>query len=312
MEFHFLSSFVAILRESQVIFVKNRNLMASISLFILLLHSSLLLCNFFSFKPLFKDFITQESLYLQLTSPGSPEYTTILLAMAKDVRLFMGLAWFFILAFSIVSLFSSTATILASAIIYGERSLCFKDLLLTGLKSWKRTLTTWFYIALFDIGFIFFAFFSFLPLVVPIKMTISNYLILIIVLSFYAYLGVYWNLSIVIAVLEEKCGLEAIGKATQLAMGMKLQGFLLNVLFGILGFLLYYSWSLVSVKSEAFILLMALLISNIGCLIKMQAWMAFTVFYHLCKQSHGEEIELQGALEYTKAPTQPLITAEIP
>ena len=146
---------------------------------------------------------------------------------------------------------------------------------------------------------------------IPSRPSTFSYVITIPIVIFYCFLAVAWNLSIVIAVLEEKGGLEAIGKAAELVKGMKLQGFLLNILSEILASVVYLGFILLPTKSEALSMLVVLVLFSLACLIKMAAFMAFTVLYIVCKHSHGEEIELQGSLEYVMAPKEALLGAEI-
>lgn len=290
--------------------------MASVSLLIIFLHSFLLLCNYFSIKPFLKDFVMEQTL-LFLTSPGSSQHTNIVTAMTADLRIVLGLQWFFFLALSIAFLLSSATTILATAVTYGELDLSFKSLLLRVLKLWKRPIITWFYICIFYIGYVVFASFSVVPFTfqfgTPSHPTTFVYAIWIPAAVFYMYLAVDLNLSIVISVLEEKSGFEAFGKASQLSKGMKVQGFLLNLVFEVLVLIVYKCWDMMKEKSGInYFLLMSLLSLNIGWLIKMASSMAFAVFYHVCKQALGEEIELQRNFEYTKVSNQPLIGAELP
>ena len=51
---------------------------------------------------------------------------------------------------------------------------------------------------------------------------------------FYLHLSVVWTLAIVVSVIEEKSGIQALGRAARLVKGMKLKGFLLKLLFGTL------------------------------------------------------------------------------
>ncbi|KAJ7979529.1 Polyadenylate-binding protein 1-B-binding protein [Quillaja saponaria] len=265
--------FVGILRESQQIFIKHKKLMAFITLFSLLLHSILLLCNFFSVKPFLNDFIMKETLLL--ANPSGSDYASLLVALGLDIKIFTGVQWLFILATYIASLLSSTMTIIASANTYGGLNLTLKDLLSRAVNLWRRPLVTWFYMTLFEIGYLFLAILIFLPLRLSFSphshSSILAALSLILVSVFYMYLAVVWNLALVVSVLEEKYGFEAIGKAGQLVKGMKLNG--------------------------------------------MFSLMAFTIFYHICKKVHGEEIELQVSLElYSKlnSPAPIMISAELP
>ncbi|XP_028791032.1 uncharacterized protein LOC114746925 [Neltuma alba] len=242
MESNSISSFVRILRESLFIFLKNKSLMACIALLILLLHSFLVSCKFFSIKPLMKDLHMEET-RLFLTSPRSSQHTHIVTAMTADLHELVGLEWFFALALTVASLFSSATAVLASAITYGEGNISFRDLVSTAsVKSCPRLFITWFYIFLFDLGYIFLMLLSIFPFALnfasPFRPTIFLYVILFLASAFHMYLAVVWKMSIVVSVLEEKSGVDSFGKASQILKGSKLQGFLLNIMFGV-GLIVY-------------------------------------------------------------------------
>ncbi|XP_028775403.1 uncharacterized protein LOC114732271 [Neltuma alba] len=121
-------------------------------------------------------------------------------------------------------------------------------------------------------------------------------------------------MSVVISVLEEKSGLEALGKAWQILKGFKVQGFLLNLMYDVpvlIGYIWWYKES--PKKGTYYTLVTGLILLNVACVIKMLIVVAFTVLYHMCKQSHGEEVELQGSLKYTKvSDDEPTVGSEIP
>ncbi|XP_028782703.1 uncharacterized protein LOC114738810 [Neltuma alba] len=316
MDSNMFSGCVRILRESHSILLKNRSLMASISLLILLLHSFLVSCKFFFLRLLIKDFAMKET-RLFFTSPESSQYTNLVSAMTEDVHLFAALAWFFVLVLSMASLFSAATVVLASAITYGKENLSFRDLLPKVFKASKRLIITWFYVSVFDLGYLVLASISIFALAMnlasPQRPTTFVYVISIPVLAFLIFLAVVWNMSVVISVLEEKSGLEAIGKASQILKGLKGQGFLLNLVYTVIALIVQIWWFLETKKKGTYnSLFLALILVNVTCLTKMSQMMAFTVFYHMCKFNHGEEVELQGNLEYTKLPIEPMIGAEAP
>ncbi|XP_028775410.1 uncharacterized protein LOC114732280 [Neltuma alba] len=235
--------------------------------------------------------------------------------MTSYFRKFAGLEWFFILALFMASVFSSAITILASAVTYAEANLSFRDLLSRVFKSCKRPITTWFYISLFNLGYIFLELSFILPFSVnfssPLfRPTTFAYVLLIPVSAFQMYLSVFWKMSLVISVLEEKSGLEAFGKASQILKGLKLQGFLLNLVYGVPG-LIAYIWFFRTKKRIGVYssLLVDLIFWNVVSVLNMSLMVAYTVFYHKCKQNHGEEVELQGSFEYIKVAHEPMITA---
>lgn len=120
----------------------------------------------------------------------------------------------------------------------------------------------------------------------------------------------------VVSVLEEKSGIEALGRAEQLVEGMKIKGFLLKLVFGTLYYVLLQLLRITisSKKSKATIVCIWLLVVNSVCFVKMFSLTVFTIFYHECKKTHGEEVsETQGRVEYNKAASDmPLINSNIP
>lgn len=122
------------------------------------------------------------------------------------------------------------------------------------------------------------------------------------------YLAVVWNLALVVSVLEEICGIEALGKAEQLIKGSKQRGFSLNILFGALSLSVFCG----VLMSENAAMIPLLLLNSIYCLIEMFKLTTYTVLYHECKETHGEELEMQGGTKYTKVAFTPLISADAP
>lgn len=148
-------------------------------------------------------------------------------------------------------------------------------------------------------------------LIFPDHVTLSEIIILIPAVVFLSYLAVVWNLAFVVSVLEEKCGIDALGRAAVLVKGFKLSGFFLNIVFGIPSLVLIPGFRLAnSEKSTTIRVSVVLVMLNCLWLIKMFAFMAFTVFYYECKNNLGEkEIE---SLEYTKLSSAEQISADIP
>ncbi|KAH0993292.1 hypothetical protein GBA52_004775 [Prunus armeniaca] len=124
--------------------------------------------------------------------------------------------------------------------------------------------------------------------------------------SFQAYLAVVWNLALLVSVLEKICGIEALGKAEQLIKGSKRHGFSLNILFGALSLSVFCG----VLMSENAAMIPLLLLNSMYCLIEMFKLTTYTVLYHECKETHGEELEMQEGTKYTKVAFTPLISAD--
>lgn len=69
---------------------------------------------------------------------------------------------------------------------------------------------------------------------------------------------------------------------------------------------------MVNIRSQYTYLLMGLVLVNGLWLVRMYGLRAFTVLYHEGKRNHGEETEMILGLNYTKIPSLPLITENLP
>ncbi|OMO51021.1 hypothetical protein CCACVL1_30050 [Corchorus capsularis] len=307
--------------DTYKIYLKNGRLMAFIAVLIISLHSMLFLSNVFSLEPLISDLIIKQS-FLLLTSPGTPEFTNVFLGIQRDIKIFVGLEWIFLLLSAVASIFFTVSITHASALIHGGKTTSMKDLVLRTIRSWKRPFVTSFYITLLGLGYIFLSLVTLLPLVLILGyQVISSYsgiLLLIPAMVFYIYLSVVWNLSLVVSIMEEKSGIKALGKAAEIVKGMKFQGFILSLVLTVLSVILFqgFRWMInFNVKrSEAAIILMGLLVLNSMWMVRMFGQTAYTVLYYKCKKNHGEEVELEAAaeMEYTKISTVPLLNESIP
>ncbi|KAH7569311.1 hypothetical protein JRO89_XS06G0142500 [Xanthoceras sorbifolium] len=266
--------------------------------------------NYFFIKPLIADMVKLSMVLV--TDPTSPQIGNLLIRMKEDIRAIVGGEWISALVSVVSSLFFATSTIIASAVIHGGKNLSVKELLLSTIRSLKRPFHTWFYTALFGLGYNFFVLANLLSTVLTVQHPVASKalcIVLVVLASvLYAYLAVVWILAFVISVLEEKSGIEALGKAAELVKGMQLHGFLLNLLYTISGSVLVQGIRLIPLKqSSAFHVIIGLLVINSHRLVWMFCLMAFTVFYHQCKKTHEEEVELRVSFEYSKIPTTLLI-----
>ena len=168
-----------------------------------------------------------------------------------------------------------------------------------------------FYTTLSDLGYVFFVLAFVVPFVLTGLSALSLFLF-ILTAPLYFYLAVIWTLAIVVSVLEEKCGIEALGKAGEIVKGLTLKGFLLKLLFRALYCVLLQLLRMINNKqSTGTNICASLVVVNSVCFVMMFSLIAFMVFYHECKKMHGEELvsEIQGGVEYTKTVSQdtPLI-----
>lgn len=124
-----------------------------------------------------------------------------------------------------------------------------------------------------------------------IMLQVILWVLVILFVSLYLYFSVvYWVLSMVVSVLEECSGIQA------------LEGFLLFVFINLFTYgFFHFSSKLLVVKQaeltqELFGLLLAICLSLMG----MFEFQAYAIFYFECKKNHGESVELHGSIEYNR------------
>lgn len=316
MGFHMLLDFLRMVRDVSKLFPKNLKLMSSITLLIIFLDSILMV-----FLKICIKVLSTKAKSLQVNNTTtSAELTNILFTMTDYLRLYAGLAFIFICAFSFISLFFITASIIGSAVTYCRKDLSTKELLLRAVKSMKRTVVSWLYIRLLDLGYGLLVALLLLLLVLIFNITFTilafSMILLVVALFFRTYLDVVWNLALVVSVLEDICGIEALGKAARLVKGSKLRGFFLNLF---VAFSMSMFNGLVTIGTVAFPenarMIPSLFSYSITCLITMFLYMSYTVLYYECKKTHGEEVERKLSTEYTKVAfteSTPLLSADAP
>ncbi|GLT80424.1 hypothetical protein SLA2020_518630 [Shorea laevis] len=322
----FVHILVHILTDTYKIFLQNGKLMALITLLIISFHSILDISNyFFSIKPLISDLMV-EIFFPGFATPGIPEFSELISGEYKDFRI---LELIYILISSTASFFFATATTYAAAMTLSGRKLSIKALASTTVKLWRRPLVTSFYMTLLAFGDFCLCLIILITLLLIFGIIPSKALVITLAFPFviiYAYITVVWELSFVASVLEEKSGIEALGKAANIVRGMQVPGFALNLGMVILSLVLSQSCELVGQqKAKVQIIVGVVVIHSISLVIRMFVYMAYTVMYLQCKKNHGEEdqpfvgpnnhgeeVELQGTVECTKMTSSPLIDEDIP
>ncbi|XP_058113880.1 uncharacterized protein LOC131256842 [Magnolia sinica] len=304
-----------ILREALKIPSKNGKLFLSITLLFLIPSSLLYLANNFAIKPLVTD-ISAKSVMLQDNDPQRPGYTKLMGAINKDAGILVSGEMIFLLISSMVSLFAITATISASAMAYYRKDLTHNELFIRIGRTWKRPLITRLYIILFNSGCLFLililiGMLKMFAMGLPIALACLLLVLALLFLCFYGYISVICNLGIVISVIEESnYGIGALAKAAELIKGRKRQGYIIYVLFKLVGLAIY--WVLGSAMQVMHLThASSLVLVNIGSLETILLFMVFTMFYIECKKSHGEKVEIEGESGYSLVPTIPLVDASL-
>ncbi|KAF9586780.1 hypothetical protein IFM89_039998 [Coptis chinensis] len=121
-------------------------------------------------------------------------------------------------------------------------------------------------------------------------------------------------LSLVISVLEDCYGLQALGKAEKLVEGRKVFGLVLTFVVMIL----YNPGTLFSMinKNQQTVTTQILIAYgvtvNFAILVKILSMKAYTVFYFELKESHGEQIVVEEDMEYSTMSSIPLVDSDLP
>lgn len=307
MKFNKFLRFLEIFVKSITIMSKNGKLLAMGTSMYLTIFSIFVFLNMSSIKPLISDFITKA---VELKSQDPQEsllFAESLVPIQKYVRSFLGVQLAFGLALFITSLFGQTAITLLTAVSYQDKKMSLKNLITGMPQASTRLFLTSFQVTLMRVGFFLL---GFLVLLVP-NIMISNNLIvslvislvlLIFVVSLYVYFSVVWVLSLVISVLEECSGIEALGKAGRLVKGKKFEGFLLFISINFLSYILYKVLSNIIAEkhSELNQEISRVFLGSCLSLTGMFELQAYTILYFECKKTQGEAIELKETIKHSK------------
>ncbi|KAG9456035.1 hypothetical protein H6P81_000543 [Aristolochia fimbriata] len=281
--------------------------------FSLILPSSILfIANVFALRPFYLD-IHLKSNEQNITEKGTPRYDELFSGMEKDVRVIMGEEAAFFLAGSILQLLATVAAIYASGLAHWGQKVSPRDLFVRVGSIWRRPLITWLCIGVFKLGYLFLLvlFVGLLVLITQLGTTLFSTLAILVTLSgllYYLYLGMVWELGLVISVMEEGSqGFSALGKAGELIKGRRLQGLLLYLLFTITEIALFWffwshRWFPKFARTGVVPLAIAVTLTCLSCLIALFSTVVYTVFYCVCKESRGEEIEAQETSGYSLIP----------
>ncbi|XP_024968546.1 uncharacterized protein LOC112508001 [Cynara cardunculus var. scolymus] len=316
MEFNKLFGFLGILKKSIKIMLKNGRLLAIVTSIYLIIAPVFYVWNISTIKPIIFDFSTK-SIQLASLDPRGLPFSQDLASILKDIKVLLGIELAFLLALFLTSLFAQTAIIFLTEASYKSKKIYVNDLMVRVPRSSTRLFITCFHVALLRVGYIYF---GFVTLMVPTIMFSGHkivskvilWVLMIFLVILYLYLSVVWLMSSVISVLEECSGIEALGKAGKLVKGNKLEGFSLNLMFNLLAYAFYHVLSKRSagIRTELTQAFLQFFLMSCICLLVVLELQAYAVFYFECKKSHGEEIELQGSVEYSKISNMPLVIGE--
>ncbi|WZZ02737.1 hypothetical protein YC2023_088658 [Brassica napus] len=303
-----LREVMCILHESGKLFLKNKTLMFSVLVFPLFLNGLVYLFNVFAIKPEITNLI-QESSLIPLMDPSTPEYLAHLMKVFQDFQQFVVSSYIFAAVSSVINLLSVQVIVHASALTHKEENVKLKDFPTLTLKSWKGPLVTSFYIVLFSLGYWFLFFIVLFPLL--LLSTKLDYLaaksgaLFVLFSVFESYLAIVWYLSLVISILEETYGIQALGKAAKIVKGMKPKLFLLNLFFGLVQIVRRVDLN----SSFAVILTIGLVLVSSVAAVRMFQLVTYTITYFQCKGLQGKDVESLRDVEYMKLSSTTLIGA---
>ncbi|KAJ9548555.1 hypothetical protein OSB04_021098 [Centaurea solstitialis] len=312
MTFNKLQGFLEILTTSIKIMSKNGKLVAMVTSIYLIISNLFVFLNTSTVKPVIFDFITKaiELPYLDLQGPL---FYQVLGGIQKDVKTLLGVELAFVLAFFATSIFVQAAIILLTGISYKDKKIFPKDLITRVLQALTRLFVTCFYVTLMRVGFFSI---GLMALIFPaimisthkIVLEVTIWVLVILVTCLFLYFSVVWVLSLVVSVLEECSGIEALGKAERLVKGKKLEGLLVFLLLNLPSFVFFQVSKKMNVviQSELTQAFLMFFLTSCTCLLGIFVFQAYTVLYFVCKKNHGEEIELQGSIEYSRISVVPI------
>lgn len=337
MAFSLLSGFFETLKQTLKIFFRNGKVIPSITLLKIAVSSILVMSYLFYCKIMITDYtakITDMVMNSMNTTTVDDSFSLHMLALMKLELVHLFLAGLLLaIAISFASLLFSIATISASAQNFLGKPLTVKELVSATSRSFRRAIVTTAFTTLLNLGYLFVVV---VFVVLPIELVfydpekshpgkqLSRYTFAAVIpatiLQF--YLAVVWILALVVSVIEEKRGFEALWKASELLRGLRLKGFLLMLLFGGLALSLtaaYQVWGLKSLREKTVkldsIMERFILLTVLGTVVGVFSLISFTVLYFEGKKIHGDDvIEMKGyTVEYSKlSDSASLISSDIP
>ncbi|XP_073047674.1 uncharacterized protein [Primulina eburnea] len=315
-------SFLVILKEAFKCIPKNGKLLGLVALLSFLLSVITYVAFDFSLLGLAQDTVSLAKSFLTRSSSfnaSDPSWFTPSLSTPSrlqdeydHMRQIIAITFAVEIAFPFILLiiffFTTIATILIAAVSTTGNTLSIKDLFSRVAGTWTKPFLTSIYVSIHSLGFfpilVIFAVPVFLyPNIVT---AIISIFLAIVVFLFYLYLVAIWALAIVVSVVEEGCyGMVAMGKASELAKGQRLNGYMLSLFFFLLNLIIALVYLKIpgnTIPSSS--LVYVLLLEILATLVSIYQMVAYTVLYFHCKKQHGEEAEIDiGVNKYTLLPT---------
>ncbi|KAK1434772.1 hypothetical protein QVD17_00523 [Tagetes erecta] len=282
-----------LIRESFKTIKRNGKQMLPLLLLVFLFFCQLHFAQIYLLKPVGKDFASQLAQYPNLFQDfGNNMHQTEYSDALDDIREFL-LVKIFILTFS--SIIYLVFLIAAVFSLSEGKVQSLSEMMMKIKQSWKRPIMTSFYMILLIIGFIYLCTVS-VVMVYILDVGSWAYLfygvVVLIMVILLIYFSALWTMSLVVSVIEDVSGLDAISRGRELLKGEKVKGSLVLVL-------LYIAYGLIQLMMNAVIspnleqwsqTVMSIVLSNVVlCGFNLFVFVVFTVFYNEQKESCDEK-----------------------
>ncbi|KAI3496138.1 hypothetical protein L1887_38491 [Cichorium endivia] len=248
-------------------------------------------------SPFVKDFVLQLAKHMNMVQGFS--YTvdkTIYDGALEDVRVIVLIKLTCLISYSITTLTLLMHMVLTSSAAYTAKVLDIKDINVVFMKSLKRVLVTSFCISLLTLGIVCLYLIS---ITITTIFTVNSWALLlfgVITLSIpvcYVYVSTLWMVSMVVSVIEECIGgFKAIGRATELIEGKRLQASLIMALFAIAYGVVHLIDIALSSNNLSMSTQLAIRIpftNGLLTLLTLFMFAVYTIFYHELKTCHDEK-----------------------
>ncbi|PIN20795.1 hypothetical protein CDL12_06519 [Handroanthus impetiginosus] len=303
-EIQFLGVF-GILKESFEIVSSWRKIFTQITVSLIIPLSFIYLTQMGISALMLRNIMINEKI-LERTAQGTSSYykkPDVLFSELNTFSLFnLGYSIFFIS----LALLSTSAVVYTVACIYTAKEITFKKVMSVVPKVWKRLMVTfiWNLIIIFAydlVSLLVLILGSIILVFMPVLLTVFLVLLTIIYLIGVFYIVIIWQLAIVVSVLEESYGLNAMAKSQALIkgkMGVFVAVFSIDGLcfFGIQlmfqGLVVFGDYG---IRTRIGFGILSLVLTSI--------WMLFeivvqTIIYFVCKSYHNENIDKSSLADH--------------
>ncbi|MFS7917922.1 hypothetical protein Hanom_Chr03g00194901 [Helianthus anomalus] len=289
--------FFGIIRESIKTTSRNGKILVTILLFVFLSFSQLDFAQDYILAPVINDVVLQLAKHPNMVRDLTNRFDqTTYVGAFNDLREILLVKLLIMAISSIIMLFFLVATVSSSSEAYTAKVLGPKDILLKIKKSWKKPIATNFYMILLTLGIAFFYTLSIGITSILVVNSWAVWFIGAITLSIpvcYFYVATLWMVSLIVSVLEDgSTGLKAIGRASELMKGKRLQASLMMVLFAIANGLIVMMANFLTSYNRSLTAELAITIpfrNGFYSLLELFMFVVYTVSYHEWKTSHEEK-----------------------